>query len=298
MSGPIHDRDPLSRSARDLIASARDGDAPRPEDRVRVRRALAVAIAASAGTAGASVSAAAGAKAIAASTASSAGGGSAAVAGGAVTAGLFTKVAIVVVAIGVSSGAIVAVNRYTSAPTTSATATDDDPHTRTSRAPERGALEPSVDVRAGAVQPVEPDAVEPDAVEPDAVEPATVADATTGAAPTPLAARRPRATPRPIAAPAAGDLSSPELSSHEAELHVLRDAAAHGRSPAQRLVSVDLHASQFPDSDLAGERERARQRAVHDLCAEGPDAVAAYLAADPTSSSARLLHSTCPAVRR
>ena len=121
MSGPIHDRDPLSRSARDLIASARDGDAPRPEDRVRVRRALAVAIAASAGTAGASVSAAAGAKAIAASTASSAGGGSAAVAGGAVTAGLFTKVAIVVVAIGVSSGAIVAVNRYTSAPTTTRT---------------------------------------------------------------------------------------------------------------------------------------------------------------------------------
>lgn len=300
MSGPNDDdrvfdasgRDrELSNGARALIAAAREGDAPSSADRERVRRALAVTIAASAGTAGAAGTAAAGAKAAAASTAATAGTGAAAATGGVAagaaatasvaTAGVLTKVAIAVVAIGVGSGALVAVNHY--ATTQRSDAVHDVPIVQVVAATSDDSSEHSAPNAVRDPAPSSPAAPELGDAPTIAEIAAPVAVATS---PRPDGAAHRRATrPAPSAAADPDSLFEETLALH--------DAIAHTTTPQQRLASVDAHTLRFPSGQLASQRETARSRAVRDLCAAGPDAVAAFLAAHPQSSSADTIRQTC-----
>ena len=288
MSGRQTDRGGLSPSARSLLQAARDADGPKPEDRERVRRALAVALAASAGTAGMTASATGNAKTIASATASTATAGATATSVASVaTASVLTKVAIAVVALGVGSGAIVAVNHYASAPQASS---------QLEASAHASVVDRSMDREAAPIVRGEPVFVIPNEIEtpievapivaPEVVAPEEAPPEVTTAPTTPthrLSGARSQA---------AHATTDDDVSTLDAENALLRDAL-HAATPERRLASVDEHAARFPNGQLAGARDDRRRVAVRELCAEGPEAVASYLAAHPQSSSAPLLRTTC-----
>jgi hypothetical protein len=290
----------LSRSARSLVDAAREADTPTAADRERVKKALAVAIAASAVTASASAAGAAGTKAAIASssglaTSGLATGGVAAggvatggVAGGtlvsaALGASLFTKVALVVVAVGVTSGAVVATQRLTSPAVTTESVMSESPATEPSPPPSHEVIAPAV-----AIEREEPTVEAPAA--PIEVAPEVAPTVTAHASEE--TTRRPIARPTRREEPAVAQPVAPTAaeSSIEAELALL---PARG-TPTEMLERISEYDRRFPHGQMRFARDRACTRAIRNLCAQGPEAVAAYLAANPGSPHASAIRTACP----
>jgi hypothetical protein len=280
-SGKSNKGGALSHGARSLLDAARDADSPTSADRERVKKALAVALATGAVTAGAATATAAGTKAALASGAGGATSVTATGVGAIASAGLLTKVAIVVVAVGVTSGALVATQQLAS-PTV-----EETHETSSATAPTRGSTHGSRGVEllipedlAAAPEPapsVEEVALPSEPAVPLA-EPVSEPSA-----------RRPSVRATPSEEPAA-----PEPESRvTAELAVL--TPTHVGPPAEMLERVVEYDRRFPEGGLmSNARDQMLANAIRTLCAQGPAAVSAYLDAHPGSPHASAIRSRCP----
>jgi hypothetical protein len=199
-------------------------------------------------------------------------------------ASLLTKVAFVVVAVGVTSGAIVA-TRELSGPVPSET---DD---RAAEVVQVEATAPAaVDQEVAAVAP------EPSRIEPVLMEEPVVLEEPAGE--TVVPAVEPRTEPETRARPGVRVARREEpvveepTSSLDAEF-VLLSSTVRG-TPSEMLDRVSEYDQRFPHGQMTADRDRMQSRAIRNLCAQGPEAVGAYLDAHPSSPHASAIRSACP----
>lgn len=206
------------------------------------------------------------------------------VAGTVLGASLLTKVAFVVVAVGVTSGAILATQTPSAAPSEDASVSAEVV------AQPVVAPQPPLSVEATTRSTRMMDGVEqaPTEVAPEgapaALEPPIPAVAPSAEVRHPVvrAARR----EEPVVE------AEPPTSAMEPELAVLAPGVLG--PPAEMLERVADHEQRFPQGTLASVRDSMRRRAIRALCEEGPAAVAAYLDAHPSSPHASAIRSACP----